>query len=109
LIHYFQQNPTVDPFFTVGLGRNSTHKDSWFSVSEIISGWEDVTTQPKIPVALQEEPFHQQWFFLLDEGGFKINDQTVPLPPPTNTSFTGGKNQLLFLADTGFTLPQFPE
>jgi hypothetical protein len=33
----------------------------------------------------------------------------VPLPPPTNTSFTGGKNQLLFLADTGFTLPQFPE
>jgi hypothetical protein len=78
-------------------------------MSEIISGGENITAQPKIPVVFQEDPNSQFWYLLLDDGGFKINDQTVPLPPPTNTSFTGGKNQLLFIVDSGTTFPTFPE
>jgi hypothetical protein len=105
----FRQNKTTPNYLTVLLGRSDDPVDAFpgdITVGELLAGYEDVQTQPKLPVDWAKYG-DQHWSILLDEDGI-IGPDGNPIPVTTKVSSTKNKQQLTAMFDTGYTLPQVP-
>ncbi|KAH9858731.1 acid protease [Lenzites betulinus] len=100
----FRQNLTTPNFLTVLLGRAGDPTDTFvgdITVGETVSPFDNITSQPKLPVKAAPSRGGQHWVTLLDKDGIIGPDgQHIVTPKKA----TGG--QLAVLFDSGFTFPQ---
>lgn len=109
----FRQNTSSPNFITALLGRSDDPDHPYpgsFSVGEVISGYENVTSQPKLPVTSvsNDNSSVQHWQVLLDSDGI-IGPNGKPIKISTQVSSTSDKTQLTAVFDTGYSLPQVPK
>lgn len=111
LSRIFQLNKTTQNFISFQLDRQNDPGDTvtgQITVSEVISGYENVTSQPKLSV--KDVPFlvtsSQHWAVLTDKNGVIGPDGNVieveSIVPHVNDG------QLVAVLDSGFTLSQVP-
>jgi hypothetical protein len=104
-----------ESFITVRLGRTAdpaVKPTGDLTIGELLSGFENITSTPKLTVNKlpSKAAGDQHWQTLLDENGI-IGPNGQPIVTPTNASANlsaTANNQLSFIFDTGFTLPQVP-
>jgi hypothetical protein len=95
-------------FSTVYLGRSDDPSDQFpgdLTVGEVLSGYEDVSNQPKLPVTQVSVAYSgdQHWQTLLDPNG-------IIGPDGKSVSFQSKiSKQATVVFDTGFSLPQVPK
>jgi hypothetical protein len=107
----FNQNKSAPNFVTTLLGRGSDPTDpfpGFLTVGEVLSGYESIVNQPKLPVVRTANANQQHWMTLLDEGGIVVNGKKVDLPE-TVVSTTPNKKQHTVVFDSGYSLPQVPK
>lgn len=96
-------------YLTALLGRSDDPTDLYpgdITVGELVPGFENVTTFPKLPVAqvpVRDEN-DQHWQILIDKNGIIGPDGKVI----NVTSVVDGGPRLNAVLDTGFSLPQVP-
>ncbi|KAI0823633.1 acid protease [Trametes gibbosa] len=100
----FRQNSTTPNFITVLLGRSGDPTDTFvgdITVGETVSPFDNITSQPKLPVTEAAFRGGQHWTTFLDKDGIIGPDgQRIVTPKKA----TGGRLNVLF--DSGFTFPQ---
>ncbi|KAH0585942.1 hypothetical protein H2248_007228 [Termitomyces sp. 'cryptogamus'] len=105
----FLQNLTTPNYLTVLLGRSGDLTDFYggsLTVGQVISGFEDILKQPKLPVVNSiAADLHFQ--VLLDKNGF-IGPDGKPIVIRTEVDSTQNEEQATVVLDTGFSLPQVP-
>ncbi|KAI0270006.1 aspartic peptidase domain-containing protein [Gloeopeniophorella convolvens] len=109
----FRQNTSTPNYLTVLLSRSDDPAEQYpgdITVSEIIPGMENITSQPKLTVNTvpSSRSGGQHWQVLLDSNGI-IGPDGHPITFDTKVSSTKNKTQLTAVMDTGFTLPQVPK
>ena len=130
----FKQNTTTPNYITVLLGRNDDPSESPtgdLTIGEILSGYENITSQPKLSVQVlsSSDSANQHWTILLDEDGIigpAGDDVISEYDISTNVDSTSNSKQLTVSAflrfilvrvsrvvfqiviDTGYSLPQVP-
>ncbi|KAI0248605.1 acid protease [Lactifluus subvellereus] len=111
LSRIFQLNKTTQNFISLQLDRQNDPTDSitgQITVSEFISGYESVASQPKLSV--KDVPFldtsSQHWAVLTDKNGVIGPDGNVISVESIVPHVRGG--QLVAVLDSGFTLSQVP-
>ncbi|THH20588.1 hypothetical protein EW146_g785 [Bondarzewia mesenterica] len=109
----FRQNTSTSNFISVLLGRSDDPDEKFpgdLTIGELISGYENVTSQPKLNVTevSSKDSSIQHWQVLLDPYGVVGPDgQAIKLT--SSVSSTKNNKQLTAMFDTGFTLPQVPK
>lgn len=100
----FRQNLTTPNFLTILLGRSDDPTDTFvgdITVGEVVSPFENITSQPRLPVTEVSARSGQRWTAFLDENGIIGPDgQHIITPKKANG------NRLNVLFDSGFTFPQ---
>ncbi|KAL1939796.1 hypothetical protein VTO73DRAFT_9496 [Trametes versicolor] len=100
----FRQNLTTPNFLTILLGRADDPTDTFvgdITVGEVVSPFENITSQPRLPVTEVSARSGQRWTAFLDENGIIGPDgQHIVTPKKANG------NRLNVLFDSGFTFPQ---
>lgn len=107
----FNQNTSTSNYISVLLGRSDDPDDTFpgdITIGEIISGYDNVTSQPKVEVTSASSSTGQHWQILLDENGI-LGPDGEPINVTTGVSGTSNKKQLTAVFDTGFSLPQVPQ
>ncbi|CDO76501.1 hypothetical protein BN946_scf184622.g9 [Trametes cinnabarina] len=112
----FRQNTSTPNYITVLLGRIRDPTDpptGELTVGEIIPGYEQVTSQPKLPVSVlsSDNSANQHWQVLLDSDGVigPAGDNVIDeLNVKTVVGSTSNDKQLTVVLDTGYSLPQVP-
>jgi Eukaryotic aspartyl protease len=111
LSRIFQLNKTTQNFVSFQLDRLNDPTDTvtgQITVSELISGYESVASQPKLSV--KDVPFldttSQHWAVLTDKNGVIGPDGNVISIESIVPHVSGG--QLVAVLDSGFTLSQVP-
>ncbi|RPD62708.1 acid protease [Lentinus tigrinus ALCF2SS1-7] len=112
----FQQNTSTPNYITFLLGRNDDPTDpptGDLTVGELMSGYENVTSQPKLSVSVvsSTETVNQHWQILLDADGIvgpAGNDVISEFNVESAVDSTSNKKQLTVVLDTGYSLPQVP-
>ncbi|KAI0675315.1 acid protease [Trametes maxima] len=100
----FRQNSSTPNFMTILLGRADDPTDTFvgdFTVGEVVSPFENITSQPKLPVTEMAHRSGQHWTALLDANGI-IGPDGQHISTPKKSS--GNRYGVLF--DSGFTFPQ---
>ena len=110
----FRQNTSSPNFITALLGRSDDPDHPFpgsFSVGEVIAGYENVTSQPKLNVTSVSKSASggQHWQVLIDPDGILGPDGKPIDIYDSKVSSTKDKNQLTAIFDTGFSLPQVPK
>lgn len=105
----FLQNISTSNFLTILLGRSNDPTDKFpgdITVGEIVQGYENITSQPKLPVTRVplSNRAGQHWQTFVDENGFVGPDGNSINAP----SIVDGGNKLTVIMDSGFSLPQVP-
>jgi len=104
-----QLNKTTSNFITFLLSRRTNTEQNLkgeFTISQVISGYENVTNQPQLPVQelSNSSRTDQHWTTLLDSivgpDGKKISIRSIVKKTPSGKFVT--------VLDSGFTLPQVP-
>jgi hypothetical protein len=106
----FRDNMSTPNFISVYLGRSDDPTDPFpgdLTVGSLVQGFENVTSQPKLPVFDVRARGGQHWQTLLDEDGI-IGPDGNPIHATSHVA-GGGKNRLNVIFDTGFSLPQVPK
>ncbi|KAF8585027.1 acid protease [Ramaria rubella] len=105
----FRQNTSTPNFITFLLSRagdSAENIQGQLTIGEVVPGFENVTSQPKVPVNALPGPakVDQHWSGLLDTI-YGPDGQSIPLD-----SVVAGTaaNKLVSIFDSGFTLPQVP-
>jgi hypothetical protein len=111
LSRIFQLNKTTQNFMSFQLDRKNDPADTitgQITVSEFVSGYESVASQPKLSV--KDVPFldtsSQHWAILTDKNGVIGPDGNVLSFESIVPHIRGG--QLVAVLDSGFTLSQVP-
>ncbi|KAI0771201.1 acid protease [Trametes elegans] len=112
----FRQNTSTPNYITVLLGRIRDPTDpptGEFTIGELVPGYEDITSQPKLAVSVLEtsNDVNQHWQVLLDADGIvgpAGNNVIEELNVKTAVSSTSNSKQLTVVLDTGYSLPQVP-
>lgn len=107
----FNQNTSTSNYISVLLGRSDDPDDAFpgdITIGEIISGYENVTSQPKVEVTSATSSVGQHWQILLDASGI-LGPDGEPINVTTGVSGTSNKKQLTAVFDSGFSLPQVPQ
>ncbi|KAL6310369.1 acid protease [Sparassis latifolia] len=107
LDNIFRQNTSTPNYMTVLLGRSVDVANPYpgeLTIGSVISSYENITSQPKLPVSRVSDTVGQHWLALLDKDGVVGPDGQ----PIEVSSTVGGRDQLTVMFDTGFTLPQVP-
>ncbi|KAI9059263.1 acid protease [Trametes sanguinea] len=112
----FRQNTSTPNYITILLGRIRDPTDSPtgdLTVGEILPGYEQVTSQPKLPVSVlaSNNAGNQHWQVLLDSDGIigpAGNNVIDELNVKTAVDSTSNDKQLTVVLDTGYSLPQVP-
>ncbi|KII85597.1 hypothetical protein PLICRDRAFT_44924 [Plicaturopsis crispa FD-325 SS-3] len=105
----FRQNTSTPNFISVLLGRSDDPDDPFpgdLTIGEIIPGYEDISSQPKLDVATIPGKTTQHWGIFLDENGITGPDGSVI---PITTMVNGTEKRPTVIIDTGFTFPQVPK
>lgn len=100
----FKQNTTTPNYITILLGRAGDPTDTFpgdLTVGELISPFENITSQPKLSVTEMKNRGGQHWTALLDKNGI-IGPDGQPIITPKRA--TGNRLNVMF--DSGFTFPQ---
>ena len=105
----FLSNTSTPNYLTTLLGRSDDPTDIYpgdITVGELVPGFENITTMPKLPVARVSlrEKIDQHWQVLLDKDGITGPDGKVI----NATSIVDGGKRLNAVLDTGFSLSQVP-
>jgi hypothetical protein len=115
LANILKQNASTPNILTLALGRQdgafTDPMQGTLTIGEIIPGMEAVTNQPKLTVVPESTPrgrLSPHWSILLDKDGVKVNGKTVTLPKSVDNDTTT-PDQLLFVLDSGFSLPPVPK
>jgi hypothetical protein len=109
----FQQNTSTPNYMTILLGRSDDPSEPFpgdMTVGEILSGYENISSQPKLDVTAvsHAQLGGQHWQLLLPEDGI-IGPNGSVIPVTTVVSSTSDKKQATAIIDTGFTIPQVPK
>jgi hypothetical protein len=109
----FQQNTSTPNYMTIFLGRADDPSEPFpgdITVAEILSGYENVSSQPKLDVTAvsHAQLGGQHWQLLLPEDGI-IGPNGSYIPVTTAVSSTSDKKQATAIIDTGFTISQVPK
>ncbi|KAG6915623.1 hypothetical protein DXG01_010662 [Tephrocybe rancida] len=105
----FLTNHATPNYLTVLLGRSKDPTDFFggsLTIGEVISGFETVLKQPKLPV-INSIANDQHFQILLDEDGL-IGPDGRPIAIHTEVAATQNDEQITVVLDTGFSLPQVP-
>ena len=107
----FQQNKTSSNYVTLMLNRNNdpgSTTSGQFTVSELVSGFENITSQPKNSIVTVPglTDFDQHWQLYTDKNGIIGPDGNVIEYDSIVHKAPSG--QLVAVIDSGFTLPQVP-
>ncbi|KAH9949576.1 acid protease [Amylocystis lapponica] len=103
----FRQNTSTPNYLTILLGRDDDTANPFagdITVGSLVSGFENITSQPKLQVQGDLDSANQHWQTLLDKDGILGPDGQVIQTP---SSVRGG-SQLTVVFDSGFSLPQVP-
>lgn len=105
----FLSNTSTPNYLTTLLGRSDDPTDLYpgnITIGELVSGFENVTNMPKLPVAEVSIREHgdQHWQVLLDKNGI-IGPDGKHI---NTTSIVDGGHRLNAVLDTGFSLSQVP-
>jgi len=103
----FEQNTSAPNFLSVLLGRSDDTDNPYpgdITVGEVVTGYENITSQPKLPILQDQDSGAQHWQTLLDKDGIIGPDGEVI----SVQSVVQGLKQLVVVFDTGFSLPQVP-
>ncbi|KAI0785667.1 acid protease [Abortiporus biennis] len=107
----FLQNTSTPNYLSVYLGRSNDPTDPFpgdLTIGSLISGYENVTSQPKLSVTVVKSTNSQHWGSLLDANGI-IGPDGVAINTTSKVAGTSkNTNQLRVIFDTGFTFPQVP-
>lgn len=109
----FRQNTSTPNYLTVLLGRNddpTTSPTGDLTIGEIMSGHENITSQPKLSVSVlsSSNSANQHWQILLDEDGIigpAGNDVISELDIETSVSSTSNSKQLTVSSILRITCP----
>ncbi|CAL1707657.1 unnamed protein product [Somion occarium] len=108
--HIFKLNSSTPNFISIILGRSDDPDDKYpgdLTIGEIIDGYENITSQPKLEVFDVKANGGQHWQTLIDAKGILGPDgQPVNV---TSRVKGGSKNRLNAIFDTGFTMSQVPQ
>lgn len=107
LDNIFRQSGSVPNFISVLLGRSNDPLEPFpgeLTVGTLISGLENITAQPRLPVSVVSGRVGQHWLVQLDRGGLTGPDRAVV----DVQSGVKGQERLMVMFDTGFSLPQVP-
>jgi hypothetical protein len=95
----FRQNTSTPNYLTVLLGRSDDPDERFpgdLTVGELICGYENITCQPKLPIAdvVASDTGSQHWATLLDEDGIVGSNGTVISLPKSQVAqpVDSGKN-----------------
>ena len=106
---FIQLNKTTSNFITFLLSRKGDPTDTYqgeFTISQVVSGHENITNQPHLPVneLTGSNRLNQHWTTLLD-AIIGPDGKSIPL-----SSIVGGTDsgKLVTILDSGFTFPQVP-
>ncbi|KAF8271974.1 aspartic peptidase domain-containing protein [Lactarius quietus] len=108
----FRQNLTAPNILTILLSRSESSIEQYpgkMTVSDIITGMENITNQPQLPVTTNpsSQSSNQHWQVLLDPNGI-IGPDGQPISSRTHVSSTKNASQLTAIFDTDFTFNQVP-
>ena len=106
----FRQNTSTPNILTIYLGRSDDPTDPFpgdLTIGVPVTGYENVTTMPKLPVFEASSSTGQHWQTELDQNGVLGPDGQ----PIQVTSHVKGdnKNKLNVIFDSGYSLPQVPK
>ncbi|PBK97381.1 acid protease [Armillaria gallica] len=109
----FLQNTSTPNYYTVLLGRTQDPTDVFpgeISIGELLDGYSDVESQPKLEVTVvpDVDSIQQHFQILLDEDGI-IGPDGKPIPITTAVEQTSNSKQATAILDTGFALSQVPK
>lgn len=100
----FRQNTKTPNYITILLGRSGDPTDVFpgdLTIGEVVSPFENITSQPKLPVTEMSNRNGQHWTALLDKNGIIGPDgQRLNITKKA----TGDRLNVMF--DSGFTFPQ---
>ncbi|EPS97738.1 hypothetical protein FOMPIDRAFT_158263 [Fomitopsis schrenkii] len=103
----FESNMSTPNFLTILLGRSDDTDHPYpgdITVGDVLTGYENITSQPRLPIVQDQDASGQHWQTLLDKDGIIGPDgQAIPVQ-----SVVQGLQQLVVVFDTGFSLPQVP-
>lgn len=103
----FESNTSTPNFLTILLGRSDDTDHPYpgdITVGDVLTDYENITSQPKLPIIEDKDSSGQHWQTLLDKDGIIGPDgQAIPVQ-----SVVQGLEQLVVVFDTGFSLPQVP-
>ncbi|OJA17757.1 hypothetical protein AZE42_04865 [Rhizopogon vesiculosus] len=106
----FRSNDSISNFLAVLLDRSNDPDEPYpgdLAIGEVLAGYEDVSTQPKLPVTSVMIPGNQHWMTLLDENGI-IGPDGQPITIKTQVTNSSYPRNATVVFDTGFTFPQVP-
>lgn len=106
----FRQNTSTPNYLTIYLGRSDDPSNRFpgeITIGQPIQGYENVTSEPKLPVFDVNDGLGQHWQTLLDADGI-IGPDGQPVQVASHVK-NGGTNRLNVIFDTGFSLPQVPK
>jgi hypothetical protein len=108
----FQQNKTSQNYISFLLDRQSDPGDAFtgqFTISELVPGFESVTSMPKLSVELVEGLVdeNQHWQVLTDKNVGIIGPDGQPIAQKTIVP-KAPSGRLVAVIDSGFTFPQVP-
>ncbi|KAI0743537.1 acid protease [Daedaleopsis nitida] len=100
----FRQNTKTPNYITILLGRSGDPTDVFpgdLTIGELVSPFENITSQPKLPVTQMQNREGQHWTAFLDKNGIIGPDgQHLNITKKA----TGDRLNVMF--DSGFTFPQ---
>ncbi|KAI0706826.1 acid protease [Cerioporus squamosus] len=100
----FKQNTSTPNYLTIYLGRAGDPTDPFpgdLTIGELVSPFENITSQPKLPVTEMANRDGQHWTAWLDKNGI-----IGPDGQRINTTKHATGNRLNVMFDSGFTFPQ---
>ncbi|PIL36177.1 hypothetical protein GSI_01837 [Ganoderma sinense ZZ0214-1] len=100
----FRQNTSTPNYITILLGRADDPTDTFpgdLTIGEVVSPFNNITSQPKLPVTQMSNRNGQHWTAMLDKNGIIGPDGNR-----MNTTKHATGNKLTVMFDSGFTFPQ---
>lgn len=103
----FRQNTSTPNYITILLGRTFDTDVTFpgeITVGHVVSEYQNITSQPKLSVARDQDSDNQHYQVLVDKNGIIGPDGN----PIQAQSVVQGLDQLIAVLDSGFSLPQVP-
>lgn len=105
----FMSNTSLPPSIAILLQRSDDPQEPYpgdLAIGEVLTNYQDILNQPRLPVTIAPLQGGQHWQTLLDVNGL-IGPNGQPIEIKTQVTGAQTQNATVFF-DTGFTFPQVP-